>query len=69
MEDDVTVENNQFAKTLGLVADINLGLEYRYNKRLSAFIQMNNLASQRYNRWYNHPVQIFQFMGGITARF
>lgn len=69
MEDDVKVENNQFAKTLGLVADINLGLEYRYNKRLSAFIQMNNLASQRYNRWYNHPVQIFQFMGGITARF
>jgi hypothetical protein len=69
MEDDVTVENNQFAKTLGLVADINLGLEYRYNKRLSAFVQMNNLASQRYNRWYNHPVQIFQFMGGITARF
>lgn len=69
MEDDVTVENNQFTKTLGLVADINLGLEYRYNKRLSAFVQMNNLASQRYNRWYNHPVQIFQFMGGITARF
>jgi hypothetical protein len=69
MEDDVTVENNQFAKSLGLVADINLGLEYRYNKRLSAFIQMNNLASQRYNRWYNYPVQIFQFMGGVTARF
>lgn len=67
--EDVTVENNQFAKTLGFVADINLGVEYRYNKRISAFVQMNNLASQRYNRWYNHPVQIFQFMGGITARF
>ncbi len=69
LEDDVTIENNQFAKTLGLVADINLGIEYRYNKRISAFVQMNNLASQRYNRWYNHPVQVFQFMGGITARF
>ena len=69
LEDDVTLENNQFAKTLGLVADINLGIEYRYNKRISAFVQMNNLASQRYNRWYNHPVQVFQFMGGITARF
>jgi hypothetical protein len=54
---------------LGLIADVNLGLEYRYNKRLSAFIQLNNLASQRYMRWYNYPVQIFQFMGGITARF
>ncbi|TXI85329.1 MAG: hypothetical protein E6Q38_00680 [Crocinitomicaceae bacterium] len=68
MEDDVTVENLQFAKTLGFVADINLGLEYRYNKRISAFIQFNNLASQRYNRWYNHPVQVFQFLGGITFR-
>ena len=68
MEDDVTVENLQFAKTLGLVADINLGLEYRYNKRISAFIQFNNVASQRYNRWYNHPVQVFQFLGGVTFR-
>lgn len=69
MEEGVTLENGQYAKTLGFIADINLGLEYRYNKRISAFVQMNNLASQRYNRWYNHPVQIFQFMGGITARF
>ena len=54
---------------LGLIADINLGLEYRYNKRISAFLQLNNLASQRYMRWYNYPVQGFQIMGGITARF
>lgn len=69
LEDDVTEENLQLAKDLGLIADINLGLEYRYNKRISAFIQLNNIASQRYNRWYNHPVQTFQVMGGLTARF
>ena len=40
-------------RDLGLIADVNLGLEYRYNKRLSAFIQLNNLASQRYMRLYN----------------
>ncbi len=68
-ESDVTLENGQLAKSMGLITDINLGLEYRYNKRISAFIQFNNLASQRYYRWYNHPVQIFQVMGGITARF
>ena len=68
-ESDVTLENGQLAKRMGLITDINLGLEYRYNKRVSAFIQFNNLASQRYFRWYNHPVQIFQVMGGITARF
>jgi hypothetical protein len=54
---------------LGTIIDLNLGLEYRYNKRISAFVQLNNLASQRYMRWYNYPVQIFQVMGGVTARF
>ncbi len=69
LEENTTLENQQFAKNLGLVADVNLSVEYRYNKRISAFIQFNNLASQRYNRWYSYPVQIFQVMGGVTARF
>lgn len=68
-EENTTEENNQFAKTLGFIADVNLGLEYRYNKRISAFLQCNNLASQRYNRWYNTPVQGFQVLGGVTFRF
>ena len=68
-EENTTVENNQIAKTLGFIADANLNLEYRYNKRVSAFLQFNNLAGQRYKRWYNTPVQGFQVMGGITFRF
>jgi hypothetical protein len=55
--------------SLGLITDINLGLEYRYNKRISAFLQLNNLLSQRYMRWFDYPVQPIQIMGGITARF
>ena len=69
MGDGVTLENNQFAKTLGLVADANLSVEYRYKKRISAFLQFNNVAAQRYKRWYNAPVQGFQVMGGVTFRF
>ena len=69
LETNVTLENGQLAKSLGFIADVNLGLEYRYNKRISAFLQLNNLASQRYMRWYNYPVQIFQVMGGVTFRF
>jgi hypothetical protein len=68
-EEDVTEENNQYAKTLGTITDINLGLEYRYNTRISAFIQGNNLVGQRYKRWYNTPVQGIQVMGGVTFRF
>ncbi len=69
VDDEVTVENNQRIKKLEFIADINLGVEYRYNKRISAFLQFNNLASQGYQRWYNTPVQRFQVLGGVTFRF
>jgi len=67
--EDVTIESGQYVKKLGFIADANIGIEYRYNKRISAFVQMNNVASQGYMRWYNAPVQRFQFLGGVTFRF
>lgn len=66
---DVKQENGQYYRALGTIIDLNLGFEYRYNTRVSAFLQFNNLAAQRYNRWLSYPVQGFQVMGGITARF
>ena len=67
--DGVTLENGQYIQSLNFLADANLGVEYRYNPRISAFVQTNNLAAQRYNRWYNFPVQSFQILGGVTFRF
>ncbi len=66
---DVLEENNQYGLKLGFLADANIGLEYRYNKRISGFINLNNVAAQRYKRWYNYPVQGFQAMVGVTIRF
>lgn len=65
----ITEENGQFIADLGFLADANLGVEYRYNNRISAFLQFNNLASQQYQRWVNAPVQRFQVMGGLTFKF
>ncbi len=67
--DDIVLESGQYAKTLGFIADANLSLEYRYNKRVSAFLNLNNVAAQRYSRWYGYPVMSFQALGGITFRF
>ncbi|MCX6197531.1 MAG: hypothetical protein NTY55_12940, partial [Flavobacteriia bacterium] len=67
--ESIVEENGQYAKPLGAIVDINFGLEYRYNTRVSAFLQINNLASQQYYRWYNYPVQPIQVMAGVTARF
>jgi hypothetical protein len=53
----------------GLIADANLHLEYRYNRRVSAFLQFNNIANQKYQRWMNYPVYGFQVLGGVTFGF
>ncbi|MBN4070941.1 hypothetical protein JYT72_00395 [Crocinitomix catalasitica] len=54
---------------LGLIADGNLHLEYRYNSKISAFLQLNNIAAQKYFRWYKYRVQGFQILGGVTLGF
>lgn len=66
---DVKLENGQYVLSLGYLADANLGVEYLYNNRISAFLQMNNLAAQRYARWNNYPVMGFQILGGFTFKF
>ena len=65
----VIFENNQYISPLKTFLDMNLSFEYKYNKLISGFIQFNNLAAQRYLRWYNYPVQGFQIMGGATFKF
>lgn len=49
--------------------DLNLGGEYRFNDRISAFVQLNNVAAVRYYRWYNYPSQRINVMGGLTFSF
>jgi outer membrane receptor protein involved in Fe transport len=47
-------------------ADVNLGLEYRYTKILSFFLNLNNLTGSKYFMWNQYPSQGFNFMAGFT---
>ncbi len=49
--------------------DANLGIEYRYNKRLSAFLDLNNIVGQKYQHWLEYPVYTFNVLGGVTYSF
>lgn len=60
---------HQYVLDLKPYVDANLGIEYRYNKRLSAFINFNNLAAQKYQQWTNFPIQRFNVLGGLTFAF
>lgn len=67
---DVTPESDgTYTVTLKGFADVNLGVEYRYTKRLSAFVQLNNLFGGKYTYRTNYRVQGFQAMMGATYAF
>ncbi|MFW5725822.1 MAG: hypothetical protein ACOCX0_05180 [Bacteroidota bacterium] len=56
-------------KIHGFHVDVNLGVEYRYTKILSVFLNLNNLQNQPLERWYNYPSQRFNVLGGVTYAF
>lgn len=56
-------------KTLKGWLDLNIGGEYIYNKNISIFLKVNNIASVRYYQWYNYPSYRFNLMGGLTYTF
>jgi len=49
--------------------DANFKVEYRYNKRLSAWVQLNNAFGSKYQRWGSYPVQQVMATLGATYAF
>lgn len=56
-------------KNLKGLVDVNLGVEYKYNKFLSLYVDFRNIGAQRYERWNGYPTQKFNLMGGLTYTF
>jgi hypothetical protein len=53
----------------GFHVDTNIGIEYRYTRVLSIFLNFNNIQNQPLQQWYNYPTQRFNFLGGVTYSF
>jgi hypothetical protein len=49
--------------------DLNARLEYLFSQSVSAFLQFNNITSNKYQIYLNYPVRGFQVMGGVTWSF
>lgn len=58
-----------YSKQLPGYIDANIGLEYRYTKRFSVFLNVNNLVAKKYYRWNNYPGQSINVLGGLTYSF
>lgn len=75
---DQVLPNNTFSDTgvyntetvtLKSYFDLNAHVGYKYSERLTAFLKLNNIANQDYQRWVNYPVQGFQFLVGASYKF
>lgn len=49
--------------------DANLGIEYRYTRLLSFFLNFQNMTNKSLERWINYPSQKFHIMGGASWSF
>lgn len=56
----------QYTLVLPAFTDISLGFEYRINKKISLFINGNNLLNTKYQNYLNYPVLGLNAVGGIS---
>ena len=65
--DTATIATKPYmAKQLKPYVDANLGVEYRYNKALGIFLNINNVGAVRYERWNGFPSQRINFILGLS---
>ncbi|MDR2911601.1 MAG: hypothetical protein LBV47_09635 [Bacteroidales bacterium] len=60
---------NYKSYNLNTVLDMNISADYKITKKISAFVQLNNLGFRKYEQWFGYTVQSFNFLGGISCSF
>ena len=51
------------------VVDFNIGANYEYSKYFNIFLNVNNMASFKYQRYYNYPSYGIQALAGLSFTF
>jgi len=60
---------NNVHKTLSGAADLSAGLEFAINKNFSAWLDVNNIFNNKYERWHNYQVYGINVLGGVIYKF
>lgn len=56
-------------KSLSGAADLSAGLEFAINKNFSAWLDVNNIFNNKYERWHNYQVYGINILGGVIYKF
>ena len=65
----LNADNEPYAFQVKGFTDLSLGVDYRYSKLLTAFLNLNNVLGSRYYYWYDYPGYRFNLMAGISYSF
>lgn len=57
------------SKAMSGGTDLSAGAEYKINKQFSAWMNINNILNDKYERWHNYQVYGMNITGGILIHF
>ncbi len=50
-------------------SDLSAGIEFKISKTFSAWMDVNNILNNKYQRWHNYEVYGLNLMGGVRVNF
>jgi hypothetical protein len=63
------VGKGNVAKGFGGGTDLSAGMEFKVNKTFSAWLDVNNILNNKYQRWINYEVYGLNVLGGVRITF
>lgn len=63
------LDKNNESRSLKGGIDLSLGSEYKINNKINAFLDLNNIFGNKYQRWHNYPVYGIGVLAGVIIRF
>jgi hypothetical protein len=63
------LDSTKKAESFSGAADWSVGSTFKINQRFSAFLDINNIFGQKYERWHNYQVYGINAMIGICFRY
>lgn len=63
------VAKGNVAKNFKGGTDLSAGMEFKVNKTFSAWLDVNNILNNKYQRWVNYEVYGLNVLGGVRVTF
>lgn len=63
------IEKGDVSRSFKPGSDLSLGAEFKITKKFSAWLDVNNVFNDKYERWHNYQVYGLNLIGGIRFDF